>query len=85
MLGYITSLNGLDISYIQPSLDVMVSRIWQGSTHMGSIIGLLSQQEGHTYPVTIHVSVVGRIIDGALAKLVTVWVLDAAWSLLLFG
>jgi hypothetical protein len=52
---------------------------------MGSIIGLLSQQEGHTYPVTIHVSVVGRIIDGALAKLVTVWVLDAAWSLLLFG
>jgi len=83
MLGYVASQSGDGIGYIQPSFDDMVKRIWQGTAHMGSAIGLLSQQENHVYPVTIHVSVTGRTIDGVIAKLV--WVVGTVWFLLLIA
>jgi hypothetical protein len=82
-LGYNASQNGETLKYIQPSLDVMAEQIWQGAAHMGSALGLLSKEDGHAYPVTIHVSVTGRTIDGAIAKLA--WVLCALWFVLLLG
>jgi hypothetical protein len=51
--------------------------------YMGIAVGLLSQQSGHTYPVTIHAAVAGREVNGALAKLT--WVLIVVWFLLLLG
>lgn len=83
MLGYIARQDEYSVSYIQPSLDVMASRIWQGAAHMESVISLLSKEDGHEYPVTVHVSVTGKSIDGAIAKLV--WALGALWFLLLLG
>lgn len=83
MLGYVAYQKGDGQSYAQPSLDVMVERLWQGAAHMGSAIGLLCQQNGHTYPVTIHVPIAGRTINGPIAKLV--WALGALWFVLLLG
>jgi len=84
MLGYGIDLNGPgSLNFSQPSLDVMAQRLWQGMAHMGAAIGLLSQQNGHAYLVTVHGFVAGRMIDVVLARLV--WAISAIWFLLLLG
>jgi hypothetical protein len=83
MLGYNVNLDGTNLNFSQPSLDVMAQRLWQGMAHMGAAVGLLSQQNGHAYPVAVHDFVAGRTIDDVLARLV--WALSAIWFLLLLG
>lgn len=84
VLGYVAREDAeTSISYIQPSLDDMAQQIWQGAAHMGSAIGLLSKQDDHVYPVTVHVFITARTIDGPIARLA--WVLVGLWFLLLFG
>ena len=83
MLGYGVDANGGDLNFSQPSLDVMGQRLWQGMAHMGAAVGLLSQQNGHAYPVTVHDFVAGRTIDNVLARLV--WALSSIWFSLLLG
>ncbi|KAF8237969.1 hypothetical protein L208DRAFT_1388402 [Tricholoma matsutake] len=84
MLGYNTTMdsNG-SVAWVPPSLDVAADRLWQGTVHMGSAIGLLSRQGGQAYPVTAHVPVAGRVKDNALAGVA--WALVAGWLLLLLG
>jgi hypothetical protein len=85
MLAYnlTMSIDNSYVTWVPPSLDVAADRLWQGAVHMGSAIGLLSRQGGHAYPVTVHVTVAGRVKDNALAGLA--WALVAAWLLLLLG
>ena len=75
MFSYDVDLNGANLNFSQPSLDVMAQRLWQGMAHMGAAVGLLSQQNGHAYPVTVHGFVAGRTIDVVLARVV--WALSA--------
>jgi len=83
MFGYDVDLNGGNLNFSQPSLDVMAQRLWQGMAHMGAAVGLLSQQNGHAYVVTVHGFVAGRTIDVVLARLM--WAISAIWFLLLLG
>jgi hypothetical protein len=83
MLGYNVSLDDQSLRFAQPSLDIMGENLWRGTAHMGTAVGLLSQQDGHAYPVVVHDLVAGRTIDGTIARVV--WALCAIWFILLLG
>jgi hypothetical protein len=83
MFGYGVKLNGNDLDFSQPSLDVMAQRLWEGMAHMGAAVGLLCQQNGHEYPVTVHSFVVARTKHDILVGLV--YALTTVWFMLLLG
>ena len=83
MLGYNSTAQKNDLVWDLPSLDQMAQRVWQGTMHMGVAIGLLSQQSGHLYPVTIHTAIAGRKKNIVLAMVS--WALAIVWFLILAG
>jgi hypothetical protein len=84
MLGYNATLDASQsLNFSQPSLDTMAEKLWQGTAHMGTAVGLLSQQDGHAYPVVVHDFVAGRAVNGTIARVV--WALCIVWFILLLG
>jgi len=83
MLGYTSTAQNGGLVWALPSLDQMAQRVWEGTMHMGVAIGLLSQQSGHSYAVTVHTAVAGRKKNIVLATVS--WALAVVWFLILTG
>ena len=81
MLGYVPEDRENEVEFNQPSLDQMVQRIWQGSTHMGSAVGLLAQRRD-SYRATFYKPSSGRIVDPLLSKVS--WAMLGLWLFLAF-